>query len=72
MGMAIKRCIIVGIGVLLQILLSLFALLLLGKYVAIIELLYFIVVIIESQYIIKKPKNKIQSSRFFYNGNLVS
>ena len=57
MGMAIKRCIIVGIGVLLQILLSLFALLLLGKYVAIIELLYFILSILIVLFIIKDSKN---------------
>lgn len=57
MGMAIKRFIIVGIGLLLQILLSLFTLLVLGKYVAIIELLYFILSILIVLFIIKESKN---------------
>lgn len=57
MKMAIKRCIIVGLGVILQICLSLSLLLLLGRYIAIIEFLYGIFSILLVLAIIKESKN---------------
>lgn len=57
MKMAIKRCIIVGLGVILQICISLSILLFLGKYLAIIELLYRVFSILLVLAIIKESKN---------------
>lgn len=57
MAMAIKRGIIVGLGLIFQILLSLTVLLFLGKYIAIIEVLYGIFSILLVLAIIKESKS---------------
>lgn len=57
MAMAVKRGIIVGIGLIIQILLSLSVLLFLGKYIAIIELFYAILSILLVLAIVKESKS---------------
>ena len=57
MKMAIKRGVIVGISLILQIMLSLTFLLFLGKYIAIIETFYLIFSILLVLAIIKESKN---------------
>lgn len=57
MAMAIKRIIIVGLGVIIQIVLSLSILLFLGKYVALIEFLYAVFSILLVLAIVKESKS---------------
>ena len=57
MKMAIKRGVVVGISLILQIMLSLTFLLFLGKYIAIIETFYLIFSILLVLAIIKESKN---------------
>ena len=57
MAMAVKRGIIVGIGLIFQIMLSLIFLLFLGKYIAIMQILYVILSILLVLAIIKESKS---------------